>query len=76
MKFENYCLDLNKVNSLKKDKRRVVIEMYRDMLFSGKDGITEIASSFFNTLNQSGYLINIRERKINDIVHGVQDDNN
>lgn len=76
MKFENYCLDLNKVNSLKKDKRRVVIEMYRDMLFSGKDGSTEIASSFFNTLNQSGYLINIRERKINDIVHGVQDDNN
>lgn len=76
MKFENYCLDLNKVNSLKKDKRRVVIEMYRDMLFSGRDGSTEIASSFFNTLNQSGYLINIRERKINDIVHGVQDDNN
>ena len=72
MKIENYYLDIEKVFELKKNKRGLIIDMYRDMMFSEKDGNGKIASSLFNTLKTSGYLIDLRDKKIDTIIDDVQ----
>lgn len=76
MNLENYYLDFDKVINLKGGKRKLIIDMYRDMMFSNREGHEEMSKSIFNGLNHSGYLINIRDKKISDIVDGIQDDNN
>lgn len=72
MKIENYYLDIEKVFELKKNKRGLIIDMYRDMMFSEKDGNYKIAASLFNTLKTSGYLIDLRDKKIDAIIDDVQ----
>lgn len=72
MKIENYRLDIKKVFELKKNKRQTIIDMYRDMMFSEKDGNQKMTKSLFNTLVSSGYLIDSRGEKIDQIVDDVQ----
>jgi hypothetical protein len=77
MKFENYSIKLNEVLELNKDKRRIVLDMFRDMLFAHKDGNLEMSKAMFNSLYYSGFIYDIREKKISDIIDdGVQDINN
>ena len=45
--------------------------MYRDMLYNFQDSRTLIAESFFNTLYKGGYLLNMREEKIEEILNGI-----
>jgi hypothetical protein len=68
MKIENYHLDIKKVFELKKNKRQIIIDMYKDMMFSEKDGVQKMAKSLFNTLRSSGYLVDTREEKIDQII--------
>lgn len=68
MKIENYHLDIKKVFELKKNKRQIIIEMYKDMMFSERDGIQKMTKSLFNTLRSSGYLVDTREEKIDQII--------
>ena len=69
MKVDNYYLDLKKVSEIKdKQERAQIHSYYRDMLHCNFDGRTEMAQSYMNTLLKSGYLIDIRNEKIDQIL--------
>ena len=71
MKIENYYLDLNKLHKLEeKDERDQIHSYYKDMLYSIQDGRKEMGISIMNTLIKSGYLIDYRDEKINNILDG------
>jgi hypothetical protein len=68
MKAENVCLDLTKVQSIKrKADRERIYNMYGDMLHFYSDR-REISMSFYNTLEKAGYLIDIRAEKIDKVL--------
>ena len=69
MKLENYYLDLKKVSEVKrKQERERIHSYYSDMLHSNRDNRPEMAQSYMNTLLKSGYLVNIRDEKIDQIL--------
>jgi hypothetical protein len=69
MKIENYYLDLEKVNSLStKEEKEQIHRYYMDMMHSFTEGRNSIGMSIFNTLNQSGYLKEIRSEKIDKVL--------
>jgi hypothetical protein len=69
MKFDNYYLDLKKVNSLKsKNKREQISRYYTDMIHSFYDGRNSIGISLFNTLYTAEYLKELRSEKIDKII--------
>lgn len=69
MKLENYYLDLKKVSEVKsKQERDEIHSYYRDMLNCNHDNRPEMAQSYMNTLLKSGYLVNIRDEKIDQIL--------
>jgi hypothetical protein len=70
MNLSQYYLDLEKVNSLDKEMANKIHEYYRDMIYCYEDGRKNISSSLFNTLYQNGYLKNIRDEKITEILDG------
>lgn len=68
MKYENYYLDLEKVSKLiDKDSDRIH-NYYTDMLHSFHDGRVKLATSIFNTLNEAGYLKEIRSERIEKLL--------
>lgn len=70
MKVENYYLDLKKVSEVKgKQEREQIHSYYRDMLNSNFDTRNEMAQSYMNTLLNAGYLVNIRDEKIDQILN-------
>lgn len=75
MKFDNYYLDLKKVNSLKsKTEREQINRYYMDMMHSFSDALQGVAGknsvgmSLFNTLFTAGYLKELRTEKIDQIL--------
>jgi len=70
MKFDNYCLNLKLVSTLTEKEQSVIHDYYRDMLNMSFEKRTEISISYFNTLSKGGYLIDIRDEKINEILDG------
>jgi hypothetical protein len=69
MKFDNYYLDLEKVNSLKsKEEKEQIHRYYMDMMHSFIDQRNSMGMSLFNTLNQSKYLKEVRSEKIDKIL--------
>jgi hypothetical protein len=68
MKIENYYLNLKKIELLPSEDKKVLHEYYRDMLYTNSDGRTSITNSIFLTLLNNGYLIDIREEKINNVL--------
>ena len=69
MKFDNYYLDLDKVNTLSsKEEKEQIHRYYMEMMHSFCDGRNSVGMSLFNTLNQSGFLKQIREQKIDQIL--------
>lgn len=68
-KIDNYYLDLIKLNELEKDERDRIHEMYRDMIFSFEENRLKIANSFFITLYHSGYLVDVRNEKIEELLN-------
>jgi hypothetical protein len=68
VKIDNYYLDIKKVFELEKEERNRIFELYRDMTFSYDEGRHNVASSFFNTLFHSGFLIDLRDEKIDSIL--------
>jgi hypothetical protein len=70
MKIENYYLDLNKLHKLEnKEDRDQIHSYYKDMLYSVQDGRKEMGISIMNTLLIGGYLIDVRDKKIEDILN-------
>jgi hypothetical protein len=71
MKVEQYYLDLQKVNDLPtKEEKEQIHRYYLDMLHLFQDGRDSVAKSIFLTLNKSGYLVDNREEKIDQIING------
>jgi hypothetical protein len=69
MKFDNYFLDLEKVNSLpSKEEREQIHRYYVDMMIYFTDNRTSMGMSLFNTLNQADYLKELRTEKIDKIL--------
>jgi hypothetical protein len=69
MKFENYYLDLEKVNSIQeKEEKEQIHRYYMDMMHCFIDKRDSMGMSLFNTLYVSGYLKEIRNEKINQIL--------
>jgi hypothetical protein len=69
MRFENYYLDLEKVNSIASEKEREQIHRYyMDMMYSFMDQRDRIGVSLFNTLYNAGYLKEIITEKINQVL--------
>jgi hypothetical protein len=71
MKLDQYYLDLKKVDELtSKEQKEQVHRYYQEMLHLSHDGRDSIAKSIFLTLFKGGYLIDIREEKIDQIING------
>lgn len=69
MKFDNYYLDLDKINKLSdKSQREILHRYYMDMMNSFGDGRFAMATSIFNTLNQGGYLKELRAERIDKVL--------
>jgi hypothetical protein len=69
MKFDNYYLDLEKINTLSTDQEKDRIHRYyMDMMMSFSDNRYSVGKSIFNTLYQSGYLKELREEKIDKVL--------
>lgn len=69
MKFDNYYLDLEKLNSLSsKEEKEQIHRYYMDMMHCFVENRTSMGKSIFNTLYQSGYLKEIREEKIDKVL--------
>jgi hypothetical protein len=69
MKFENYYLDLEKVNSIQeKEEKEQIHRYYMDMMHCFIEKRDSMGMSLFNTLYVSGYLKEIRDEKINQIL--------
>jgi hypothetical protein len=76
MDLTQYYLDLDKISSLDKETANKIHEYYRDMLYTNDDGRKSISQSLFNTLMTNGYLKNIRDEKIKNILNGDNSINN
>jgi hypothetical protein len=76
MDLTQYYLDLEKINSLDKETANKIHEYYRDMIYTHEDGRKGISTSLFNTLNNNGYLKNIRDEKLGLILDGNNRINN
>ncbi len=70
MDLTHYYLDLDKINSLDKETASKIHEYYRDMIYTYEDGRKSISISLFNTLNNNGYLKNVRDEKLDLILDG------
>jgi hypothetical protein len=69
MKFENYYLDLEKVNSIgDKEEREKIHSYYMEMMHCFSDKRDSMGISLFNTLYNAGYLKEVRNEKIEKIL--------
>ena len=69
MKFDNYYLDLDKINDLSTHQEKDQIHRYyMEMMHSFNDGRNSVGMSIFHTLSQSGYLKEIRSEKIDKVL--------
>jgi len=69
MKFDNYYLDLKKVSKIdSEEERKQIHRYYTDMLHYFTDKRDSMGLSIFNTLSESGYLKEIRSKKIDQIL--------
>ena len=67
-KIDNYYLNLDKVNTLEKEERIRIFDLYRDMIYYFEEIRNIVANSFFTTLFHSGYLIDVRNEKIEELL--------
>ena len=71
MNPKNYYLDIDKINSMyieQKEERSRIHEYYRDMVYAYSDGRKDVFENFFNTLLNAGFLKNIRDEKLDQIL--------
>ncbi len=69
MKFENYYLDLEKVNSIQdKEEKQQIHRYYMEMMHSFSDNRNSVGMSLFNTLYNNEYLKEVRSEKIDKVL--------
>ena len=70
MNLNNYYLDLKKLHDLPASEQEIIHNYYKEMLYSFHDNRIEMTKSYFNTLLKSGYLIDIRDEKLTELLDG------
>jgi hypothetical protein len=69
MNYSNYYLDLEKVSKLETlDERERIHNYYSELLHSSNDKRDDMARSIFHTLYNNGYLKEVRDEKIEQIL--------
>ena len=58
------------MKELEEKDKEVIHSYYKDMLYCFSDGRKEMCISIMNTLLLGGYLIDVRENKIDEILNG------
>ena len=69
MDITRYYLNIDAIKMVDKEDRNRIHDYYRDMVYASADGRKEVATSLFNTLYQNGFLVDIRDEKLNDILN-------
>jgi hypothetical protein len=69
MDISKYYLNIEAILQLEKEDKNKIHEYYRDMVYANSDGRDSVTVSLFNTLFKNGYLLDIREEKINNILN-------
>lgn len=68
-KIDNYYLDTKKVGELEcKEERCRIHSYYMDMLHCASENRNEMARSLFHTLYNNGFLKDIREEKLTQVL--------
>ena len=70
IKFDQYYLDLEKVESLDNPKADIIHGYYKEMMYAFHDGRSEMSQSIAITLIQAGYLLNYRDVKLETLING------
>ena len=73
MDITRYYLNIDALKMIDKEDKNRIHEYYRDMVYANSDGRKDVAISLFNTLYSNGYLVDIRDEKLNDILNGDGD---
>ena len=74
--INDYYLDLNKVNELEDiNKREVIHNYYKDMLYAHHDGREKMSESILRTLVKSGFLLSNRDVLLSEILDKDGDKN-
>ena len=73
MDITRYYLNIEALKMVDKEDKNRIHEYYRDMVYANSDGRKDVAISLFNTLYSNGYLVDIRDEKLNDILNGDGD---
>ena len=60
------------MKSLDEKDKDVIHSYYKDMLYCFSDGRKEMSISILNTLLLGGYLIDVRDKKIEEILDGAE----
>jgi len=69
MDIGKYYLDLDKISKMESQYDRDIIHgYYKEMLYCFHDGRSEMSLSIMNTLEKGGYLINLRDKKLEEIL--------
>jgi hypothetical protein len=69
MDITRYYLNIEAIKMVDKEDRNRIHDYYRDMVYANADGRKEVTTSLFNTLYQNGFLVDIRDEKLNDILN-------
>jgi len=69
MKLENYYLNMTKIDKLNLEDRKIIHDYYRDMIYAYQDGRLQITESLFNTLYYNEFLCDVRDKKIEEVLH-------
>jgi len=73
MNIKEYYLDIDLIHSLDKEKSDRIYDLYNSLVSYLREKELDIAQTYFNTLNKSGYLKNKieveRSEKI-DLING------
>ena len=73
MKFDNYYLDLDKISKMEsKTEKEQIHNYYREMMFSFIEGREEMGKSILNTLLNGGFLVDSRDKKLDEILGDEQ----
>jgi hypothetical protein len=67
--IEKYCLNLHALKDIDEKEKEVIHSYYKDMCYCFHDGRKEMCFSIMNTLLIGGYLIDVRDKKIEDILN-------
>lgn len=69
MDITQYYLNIDAIKLLEKEDKGRIHDYYSQMVYAHSDGRKGVMTSYFNTLYQNGFLVDIRQEKLNEILN-------